>query len=104
MITIKGIDINGEPFDIFTEVSINGKVNNQRILTKKEMESADTVFDIGLKFYGHYLEPNLNFQISRENLIMNNGMIKLELVFNPFLNYGIWESVTGLNPYDQPIE
>jgi len=67
------------------------------MLTKKEMESQNTEFDFGLKFFGHYEEPNLSFKVSRELLVANEGMLKIELVFNPFRGNGQWERVTGFN-------
>ena len=79
---IMGVDSNGAPYSLFTDVKVSGLEPNKTTpilkpvmpwrvqLPAKKPES----FDIHLKFQGHYNEPDMKLKVNMAELEANTGI------------------------------
>lgn len=96
----KSTVVNGEPFNIFTEVSGDGNPNNLNFKTLFSKTNEYSVYQDRQKKQGYFKEAKENFRISVTNaLISSVSRDKLTIKTNPVVSFnpetGSYESKAG---------
>ena len=59
---------------------------------------------VQFQFQGHYDEKDLTISIPRSMIKEANNTVRVQMIFNPYLNKGTWELVMGYSSLNIPLD